>query len=93
MDRKEVLKNLQVIPGIGKSLAEDLYGLGIRKVNDLVGKDPEELYNRQCEIQGIKVDRCILYTFRCAVYFASNTTHDPKKLQWWNWKDEYIKLK
>jgi hypothetical protein len=29
----------------------------------------------------------MLYTFRCAVYYASNTKHDSEKLKWWNWKD------
>lgn len=38
MDRNEVLKHLRVIPGVGASLAEDLYELGIRNVSDLVGK-------------------------------------------------------
>jgi hypothetical protein len=28
-----------------------------------------------------------LYTFRCAVYYASNKRHNPKLLKWWNWKD------
>ncbi|NQU25233.1 MAG: pathogenicity locus, partial [Candidatus Nealsonbacteria bacterium] len=28
-----------------------------------------------------------LYVFRCAVYFASNATHDAELLKWWNWKD------
>jgi hypothetical protein len=29
----------------------------------------------------------VLYVFRCAVYFANNSTHDPELLKWWNWKD------
>jgi hypothetical protein len=33
------------------------------------------------------VDRCVLYVFRCAVYYANNKTHDPELLKWWNWKD------
>ena len=35
-----VIKELQVIPGIGKSIAADLWELGIRSVPDLRGKDP-----------------------------------------------------
>jgi len=30
----------------------------------------------------------VLYTFRCAVYYASNSNHDPEKLKWWNWKND-----
>jgi hypothetical protein len=36
---------------------------------------------------GAHVDRCALYVFRCAVYFASEAKPDPELLKWWNWKD------
>lgn len=78
---------LQTIPGIGKSIAQDLISLGYSKVSDLKGADPEAMYDRLCAKQGQHLDRCLLYTFRCAVYFASHETHDPEKLRWWNWKD------
>jgi hypothetical protein len=29
----------------------------------------------------------VLYVFRCAVYYASNSVHDQERLKWWNWKD------
>jgi len=51
-------------------------------------ESPEEMYDSLCELRGEKIDRCVLYTFRCAVYFASTSQHDPKLLKWWNWKDE-----
>jgi hypothetical protein len=56
-------------------------------VADLRGKDPELLYSELCREMGQHVDRCVLYTFRCAVYFASESKHDPELLKWWNWKD------
>lgn len=59
---------------------------GIRRVTDLRGRDPERLYRRLCTRRG-HVDRCVLYTFRCAVYFASEPNPDPDRLKWWNWKD------
>jgi len=34
------LKELTVIPGVGKSIASDLWNIGIRKVTDLKGRDP-----------------------------------------------------
>lgn len=80
-------KPLQVIPGIGPSLAEDLWSLGIRHVSDLKDRDPQALYDRLCLQTKTRQDPCVLYTFRCAVYFASHATHDPEKLKWWNWKD------
>ena len=78
---------LQTIPGIGKSIASDLQSIGINTVNDLKGKDPQTLYEQLMSKVGSHVDRCVLYVFRCAVYYAENAKHDPDKLKWWNWKD------
>lgn len=82
-----VLQALRVIPGVGQRVARDLWDLGIRGVEDLRGRDPEALYDRLCEIQGTKVDRCMLYTLRCAIYFASTEEPEPELLKWWAWKD------
>jgi hypothetical protein len=79
---------LQVIPGIGPSMAKDLRDLGIFEVTDLQGQDPEMMYKRLCLMHDMHIDRCVLYVFRCAVYFASEKEHDPELLKWWNWKDE-----
>lgn len=78
---------LQDIPGIGPSLARMLRDAGIGKVADLKGKNPEKLYDRLNTVRGERLDPCVLYTFRCAVYYASNNEHDPEKLKWWNWQD------
>lgn len=79
--------SLLTIPGIGKSIAEDLNNIGIYTVSDLKGKDPETLYEMTNKFEGKVQDRCLLYTYREAVYFAENEKHDPEKLKWWNWKD------
>lgn len=80
--------NLQIIPGIGKSIAKDLQNIHIHTISDLKGKDPQELYNKSNKFAVYVQDRCLLYVFREAVYFAENKKHDPKKLKWWNWKDK-----
>lgn len=81
------LRELQRIPGVGPSIAQDLCQQGLRRVVELKGRDPQELYRRQCELQGGHVDRCWLYVARCAVYFAEAERPDPEKLKWWHWKD------
>jgi len=86
-DEKEALKDLMRIPGVGKSIASDLINIGYFSVGDLAGADPEEMYSKLCIFQGGHVDRCVLYVFRCAVYFAENEIRDPELLKWWNWKD------
>lgn len=85
--KKDSLTEFQTIPGVGIQIAKDLWDLGFRSINDLKGKNPEELYQDLCQLQGCKVDRCMLYVFRCAIYFASHESHDPHLLKWWNWKD------
>ncbi|MBI4417529.1 MAG: helix-hairpin-helix domain-containing protein [Ignavibacteriales bacterium] len=85
--KQRVLNELQTIPSVGPSIARDLWELGIRRVADLKHKDAQRLYKRRCAQMGKPIDRCLLYTFRCAVYFASRKKHDPKLLKWWNWKD------
>lgn len=86
--KPDIRKKLQVIPGIGSSLSQDLCDLGYRKVEDLKGQDPQAMYERLSELRQSSQDRCVLYTFRCAVYFAENEEHDPELLKWWNWKDQ-----
>lgn len=82
------MKNpLLVIPGVGKSIAADLNGIGIHRVSELKGKDPDVLYDLLNKKQGVIIDRCMLYVMRCVVYYASHDVYDPDKLKWWNWKD------
>jgi len=81
------LKELQTIPGIGESLGQDLLDLGYRKISDLKGESPDNMYQSLMSLRGQHVDRCVLYVFRCAVYYASNSVHEPKLLKWWKWKD------
>ena len=77
---------LTEIPGVGKSIAQDLCNIGIQSVSDLRDKNPEMLYDLSNQYAGITQDRCLLYVFRTAVYFAKGG-RNSKKLKWWNWKD------
>ncbi len=79
--------NLLTIPGIGKNIKEDLMNIGIYCVEDLKGKNPEELYLKDAKVKGFQDDRCLLYVFRMAVYYVENDQHEEKKLKWWYWKD------
>lgn len=88
MTREETIKELRQIPGVGVSIAADLYNIGIRRVTDLKRKDPEELYRQSNGYAGVVQDRCLLYVFRCAVYYAETpeSGRESEKLKWWNWK-------
>ncbi len=89
MNKETAVKNLIQIPGVGKSLANDLTEIGINSVADLKGKSPEVLFEKSNEFAGVIQDRCVLYVFRCAVYYAETVgkKRDPELLKWWNWKD------
>ncbi|NJD54217.1 MAG: pathogenicity locus [Candidatus Methanoperedens sp.] len=91
--KQSVLKKFQQIPGVGKKISLDLWGMSLRSVEDLKENDPEKLYRELCESQCVQVDRCMLYVFCCAVYYASNKRHDPELLKWWNWKDDKLEKK
>ena len=82
------LKELKKIPGVGPSISEDLWNIGIKSVSDLKKKNPLSLYEKLNSYCYEVRDRCVLYVFRCAVYFAENRDHDPELLKWWNWKDK-----
>ena len=86
--QQDSLRDFQRIPGIGPSMADDLWKLCYRSVAELRDEEPEVMYQRLCELSGAHVDRCVLYVFRCAVYFASNEARDPELLKWWNWSDQ-----
>jgi len=85
---RSIPKELEQIPGVGERIAQDMRNIGIHSVGQLKGRDPEELYKKLCHFKASPVDRCMLYVLRCAVYYASNTKHEPELLKWWNWKDK-----
>ncbi|NQU66587.1 MAG: DUF4332 domain-containing protein [Candidatus Marinimicrobia bacterium] len=88
-ETNSVKSELMTIPGVGKSIAQDLINIGITTVHELKGRNPEELYRSSNDFAGQVQDRCLLYVFRCAVYFAETDEleRDAEKLKWWNWKD------
>ncbi len=80
--------DLITIPFVGKNIKQDLMNIGIKCVEDLKGKDPEDLYLKDSSYKGFKEDICQLYVFRMAVYYANNESHEAEKLKWWYWKDK-----
>ena len=88
MNAAESLKDFRRIPGVGKSIAQDFLDLGFRSVSQLKGQDPNQVYEKLCLLKKCSVDRCMLYVFKCAVYFAETDHPDPDLLKWWNWKNK-----
>lgn len=80
--------DLKSIPNVGEKTKQSLQKIGITCVEDLKGKIPEDLYYKDCVIKGFKEDKCQLYLFRMAVYYAEHSNWEEEKLKWWYWKDK-----
>ena len=79
--------DLQSAPSVGPRIEQALLDVGVQGVADLRDRDPDELYVRLCALRGERIDPCVKYSFRCAVYWARTPNPDPELLKWWNWKD------
>ena len=90
IEKHKAIQQLKEIPGIGNSLATDLWNIGIKSIADLKGQSPENLFEKSNKYTNAIQDRCVLYVFRCAVYYANTEKGktDKEKLKWWNWKDK-----
>lgn len=68
IEKQNVIKDLKQIPGVGVSLATNLWNIGIISIKDLKDKNPQKLYEKSNDFAEVVQDRCVLYVFRCAVY-------------------------
>ncbi len=84
MKRKR--NELEILRGIGPSLAEDLQKIGVTSLIQLKKSNAGTLFKRLERKQG-KTDPCVLYTFRCAIYQAQAKHPTKEKSNWWYWKD------
>lgn len=79
---------LTKIPGIGIKMCEHLIRAGFPTIESLRGKSPEDIHVADCIAQGMPVDKCALYCYRLAVYYADHDGQLPAgKQNWWDWKD------
>ena len=75
---------LEDIPNIGASIADDLRALDIFEPEQLIGRDPYELFRRLGEISGFDHDPCLCDTFIAAVRFMEGGPSRP----WWYYTAE-----
>lgn len=62
---------ISALPIEGPAVAKDLYALGMRSVQDLKGKDAEQLYQELCKMHAAHDCSCMLYTLRCSLFSCS----------------------
>ncbi len=53
--------------------------LGMTSSATLAGQDPDALYARLCQMDGVRHDRCVLDTFTAVVAYANG---EPAQ-RWW----------
>ena len=76
---------LQGLRSIGPASLKDFDLLGVASLDDLAGRDPQELYDALCRLKGQKVDICCLDVMHCAVAQARNPHLPPEQRDWFWW--------
>ena len=74
-------ERLEQLPNIGPSLAGDLRSIGVLHPQDLLDKDPLQLYQALCARTGQRQDPCVLDTFMAATDFMRGAPARP----WWTY--------
>ena len=75
---------LEQLPNVGKATAGDLRLLGIDTPQQLVGRDPYQLYEQLCDVTGQRHDPCMMDVFIAATRFMGGEPATP----WWTYTDE-----
>lgn len=79
------LAAFQTLGSIGLESARDFVQLGFRRVDELVGQDPRELYARLCEATRARHDPCVEDAFRCAIAQAEDPDLPTSWRAWHRW--------
>lgn len=72
------------LPNIGVAGAKDLRMLGIETPEQLVGRDPYEMYQTLCQQTATRHDPCVLDVFISITRFMAGEDAQP----WWSYTNE-----
>ncbi|MGA9116705.1 MAG: helix-hairpin-helix domain-containing protein, partial [Bacteroidota bacterium] len=82
--RRSDYVRLEELPNIGPSIAGDLRLIGIRRPENLRGRNPYVMYEDLCSATGLRQDPCVLDVFISAVRFMEGAPARP----WWAYTKE-----
>lgn len=68
--RDEALDQLQEIPNVGPKMAAALLKLGVARLEDAAGRDPDEMYHELCALDAKRYDPCVRDVFAAVVSYA-----------------------
>jgi hypothetical protein len=77
--RREAEIRLRTIPNVGPAMANDLIRLGITRLDDLAGRDSDELYRAVCALDGVRHDPWVRDVFAAVVSYPNGEKARP----WW----------
>jgi Pathogenicity locus len=81
---RETIARLREIPNVGPAMATDLMKLGVRRLEDVAGRDPDEMYYELCTLDARRHDPCVRDVFAAVVSFADGGPAEP----WWKFTPE-----
>jgi hypothetical protein len=73
--------NLTNLMNVGKAVVGYFERAGITRIDQLAGRDPLEIYDTMCEVDGRRHDPCLLDTIMSAVDQANGHPARP----WWTY--------
>lgn len=77
-------ETLEDLPNVGPAVARDLLAVGVQVPEDLLGKDPYQLFAELQRRTGARHDPCVLDVFISAVRFMEGEPARP----WWKYTAE-----
>lgn len=78
------ITSLLEIPNVGKACAADFERLEIHHPQELIGRDPYDLYDELCMVTGVLHDPCVYDVFISAIRYMEGAPAMP----WWNYTAE-----
>ncbi len=82
--RGEAVARLRGIPNVGPKMASALLRLGVTRLQDAAGRDPDEMYHELCAIDAKRHDPCVRDIFAAVVSYAEGGPARP----WWEFTPE-----
>jgi hypothetical protein len=84
VEQNEAVARLKGIPNVGPRMASALLKLGVTRLEDGAGRDPDEMYYELCAIDAKRYDPCVRDVFAAVVSHAEGGPARP----WWEFTPE-----
>jgi predicted DNA-binding transcriptional regulator YafY len=84
-DEIAALAAFQRLGSVGLECARDFVQLGMRRLEELKGRDPIELYERLCKLTSSRQDPCVEDVLRCAIAQVEHPGLSEHWRVWHHW--------